>query len=87
MNGFQVKKLLIATSNNLNNYEYFDCHKDYLIKDIPKILINKEKFLQKLQQKYGVDMGNYIIAKTYSDKDQFVDPTEIFKIMPDIKNK
>ena len=45
------------------------------------ILVDKNVLKEKLCNKFGKLIGDYVIAKTYNNDDQKVDPKEILKLV------
>lgn len=81
MNGFDVKKLLVSNNIDLNKHKYFDNNATYYMNDIPIILVDKNVLKEKLCNKFGKLISDYIIAKTYSNDNEKVDPKEILKLV------
>lgn len=80
MNGLDIKKLLISNKVDLNKYQYFDNETLYPIENIPKILVSKEVIRKKLFEKYGVQIGQYIISSIYDETD-LVEPEKILNLL------
>ena len=49
-------------------------------------LIDKKTFKKKLCEKYGDELGKFIILSTYSTNEQKIDPTKILDIFEKIMN-
>jgi hypothetical protein len=81
MNGIDVKKLLVSNNVDLNGHKYFDNSTIYNLSDVPIILVDKNILKEKLCKKFGKLTSDYIIAKTYNDNDDKVDPREILKLV------
>jgi len=81
MNGTDVKKLLVSHDFNLNECNYFNNTIKYELDKIPVININKELLREKLTEKYGNILGNYIIEQTYTKTQNMVNPLDILKII------
>lgn len=81
MNGADVKKLLVSSNIDLNKHKYFENGTTYNISEIPEVLVDKNILKEKLYDKFGKSIGDYIIAKSYNDNDMKVDPKEILKLI------
>lgn len=81
MEGEDVKKMLVSNGIDLNAYKYFDNKTKYEINDIPKIVVERDKFLQKLCKKYGENVGKYIITKMYPYSDLSIEPINIIEMI------
>lgn len=80
MDGIDVKKLLILNDVDLNDYDFFENTKQYNVKEIPKIMIDKQIFKQKITDKYGTEISNYIMRSLYANDEHMIDPTKIFRM-------
>lgn len=81
MNGIDLKKLLVSNNIDLNKQKYFNNNETYNINDIPIILVDKNILKEKLCNKFGKLISEYVIAKTYNNDEQKVDPKEILKLV------
>jgi len=81
LSGEKIKQLLMVNQKDLNEFNYFDNNTEYTLTKIPNILVTKEKLFEKLKEKYGAEISNYIIAKTYDKTETDVNPMKIIDFM------
>lgn len=67
MNGLSIKKIIVATGGDLNEYDYFDNTKIYMFDEIPDIYVNAKKFKTILSENYDENMCNYIYRSLKKD--------------------
>jgi hypothetical protein len=81
LSGEKIKQLLIVNQKDLNEFNYFDNNTEYTLDKIPNVLVTKEKLFEKLKEKYGAEISNYIVSKTYDKTETDVNPMKIIEFM------
>jgi hypothetical protein len=79
MDGKFLKNLIQITNTKISNE--IEENKMYEFNELPQILVDKNILLQKIQEKFGIEYGNYIISKTYDDNLNKVNPIKILEVI------
>lgn len=77
MNGCDVKKLIIMSGGNLNDYDYFENDKIYKFNEIPKVYVDKSVIQKKMQDKYNKNVAKYILEATHNNNENSVCPQDM----------
>lgn len=86
MDGKFLKNLIQITNTKINNE--IEENKMYEFNELPQILVDKNILLQKIQEKFGIEYGNYIMSKTYDDNLNKVNPIKILEVIKNfLENK
>lgn len=85
MEGKKINELLRETDTE--NASVFKDNEVYSLCEIPSVKVDKKILLTKLRNKYGEEIGNYIITRMFKDETLKVDPTKITLVFDNFMNK